>query len=110
MGKAKDSVDIPFGKHAQASKRPHSCLVVHSRCVEWRVAKRTKYHVSAVPPGATSGTGGTGFVAIQLAKALGISRVVTSTNGAADIALAKQLGADVVIDYEKVYDSSISND
>ena len=45
--------------------------------------------------------GGTGFMAIQLAKALGIARVVTSTSGAADIALAKALGADVVIDYEK---------
>jgi threonine dehydrogenase-like Zn-dependent dehydrogenase len=74
----------------------------------------------------TSGTGGTGFIGVQLAKALGATRVVTSTrycahlianllwhgscvyteqhgatffgfSGAANIALAKRLGADVVI-------------
>lgn len=48
----------------------------------------------------TSGTGGTGFIGIQLAKALGAARVVTSTSGAANIALAKQLGADLVTDYK----------
>jgi NADPH:quinone reductase-like Zn-dependent oxidoreductase len=48
----------------------------------------------------TSGTGGTGFVAIQIAKALGAARVITSTSGAANIALAKRLGADVVVDYK----------
>ena len=49
----------------------------------------------------TSGTGGTGFIGVQLAKALGAARVVTATSGAANIALAKQLGADVVVDYKK---------
>eukprot|EP01047_Picozoa_sp_COSAG01_P060717 COSAG01_NODE_7485_length_3190_cov_2.884180_4_plen_149_part_00 len=49
----------------------------------------------------TSGTGGTGFIGVQLAKALGAARVVTATSGAANIALAKQLGADVVIDYKE---------
>eukprot|EP01052_Picozoa_sp_SAG31_P036462 SAG31_NODE_4555_length_3143_cov_5.394875_7_plen_304_part_00 len=48
----------------------------------------------------TSGTGGTGFIAIQLAKALGATRVVTATSGQANIELAKRLGADVVYDYK----------
>jgi NADPH-dependent curcumin reductase CurA len=41
----------------------------------------------------TSGTGGTGFIGVQLAKALGAGRVITSTSGAANIALAESLGA-----------------
>ena len=49
----------------------------------------------------TSGTGGTGFIAVQLAKAFGAARVVTSTSGAANIALARSFGADVVTDYKK---------
>ena len=49
----------------------------------------------------TSGTGGTGFIGVQLAKAFGAARVVTSTSGAANIALAKSFGADVVTDYKK---------
>ena len=49
----------------------------------------------------TAGTGGTGFVALQLAKHVyGAGTVVTSTSGDDDIALAKALGADVVVDYK----------
>lgn len=49
----------------------------------------------------TSGSGGTGFVAVQLAKrAFGAGRVITAASGAANIALMKTLGADVVIDYK----------
>ena len=48
----------------------------------------------------TSGTGGTGFIGVQLAKALGAGRIITSTSGAANIAFAKRLGADQVFDYK----------
>jgi NADPH:quinone reductase-like Zn-dependent oxidoreductase len=48
----------------------------------------------------TAGTGGTGYTAVQLAKALGASRVVTAATGNG-IAFAKMLGADIVVDYEK---------
>lgn len=48
----------------------------------------------------TSGQGGTGFIGIQLAKALGASKVVTAATGAG-IDVMKRLGADVVIDYHK---------
>lgn len=50
----------------------------------------------------TAGTGGTGFVGLQLAKHVyGAGTLVTSTSGAADIALAKALGADIVVDYKQ---------
>ena len=50
----------------------------------------------------TAGTGGTGFVGLQLAKHVyGAGNLVTSTSGAADIAFAKALGADVVVDYKQ---------
>lgn len=48
----------------------------------------------------TSGTGGTGYLGVQLAKAFGAARVVTATSGAANIALARSFGADIVIDYK----------
>lgn len=48
----------------------------------------------------TSGTGGTGYTAVQVAKALGAARVVTAV-GPDNIAFAKSLGADVVVDYHK---------
>ena len=50
----------------------------------------------------TSGTGGTGFIGIQLAKAFGAGHVITSTSGATNIAFAKSLGADQVFDYKEV--------
>ena len=48
----------------------------------------------------TSGTGGTGFIGVQLAKAFGAGSIITSTSGAANIALAKSLGATQVFDYK----------
>merc|ERR1712224_358821 len=48
----------------------------------------------------TSGQGGTGFMGIQLAKALGATRVITAATGAG-IDFVKSLGADVVVDYHK---------
>lgn len=48
----------------------------------------------------TSGQGGTGFMAIQLAKALGATHVVTAATGAG-VDFVKSLGADVVVDYHK---------
>jgi len=48
----------------------------------------------------TSGQGGTGLMAIQLAKALGAARVVTAATGDG-IELVKTFGADVVYDYHK---------
>jgi len=54
----------------------------------------------------TAGTGGTGYMAVQLAKALGASKVVTAATGPG-IAFARSLGADVVVDYRdgSVYDA-----
>jgi NADPH:quinone reductase-like Zn-dependent oxidoreductase len=49
----------------------------------------------------TSGQGGTGFMGIQLAKALGAKHVVTAASGSG-IAMVKALGADQVFDYTKV--------
>jgi NADPH:quinone reductase-like Zn-dependent oxidoreductase len=46
-----------------------------------------------------AGSGGVGTIAIQLAKHLGAH--VATTTSAANIELAKSLGADVVIDYKK---------
>jgi len=48
----------------------------------------------------TSGQGGTGFMAVQLAKALGASRVITAATGGG-IDVMKKLGADIVIDFHK---------
>ncbi|CDZ60875.1 NADP-dependent oxidoreductase [Neorhizobium galegae] len=46
-----------------------------------------------------AGSGGVGTVAIQLAKHLGAH--VATTTSTANVALAKNLGADVVVDYKK---------
>lgn len=48
----------------------------------------------------TACTGGTGYVAVQLAKALGASRVVCAASGTG-LELARSLGADVVVDYHE---------
>jgi len=49
----------------------------------------------------TSGQGGTGVMAIQLAKVYGAEHVVTAATGMG-IELVKSLGADLVFDYHKV--------
>src|SRR5881394_591059 len=46
-----------------------------------------------------AGSGGVGTIAIQLAKHLGAQ--VATTTGTANAALVADLGADVVIDYQK---------
>lgn len=58
----------------------------------------------------TSGSGGTGYIGIQLAKALGATRVVTAASGAG-IDLVKALGADLVIDYktQEIFDALPDN-
>lgn len=58
----------------------------------------------------TSGSGGTGFMGIQLAKALGAGQIVTAASGAG-IDMVKELGADVVIDYKKqeIFDALPNN-
>jgi len=58
----------------------------------------------------TSGSGGTGFFGIQLAKAFGATRVVTSTSKA-NFEFVKSLGADEVVDYhnQNIFDY-LSND
>lgn len=48
----------------------------------------------------SSGTGGTGTVGVQLAKALGASYVISTAGGASAVELVRSLGADRVIDYE----------
>jgi alcohol dehydrogenase len=48
----------------------------------------------------TSGQGGTGSMAVQLAKAMGATRVITAASGEG-IAYVKKLGADEVVDYHK---------
>jgi len=48
----------------------------------------------------TSGQGGTGFIGIQLAKALTASHIITAASGDG-IAFVKSLGAETVIDYAK---------
>jgi len=48
----------------------------------------------------TSGQGGTGFIGIQLAKALTAAHVITAASGDG-IAFVKSMGADWVIDYAK---------
>ena len=47
-----------------------------------------------------SGSGGTGTVAIQIAKALGAARVVTSASPSHN-SLLRSLGADLVVDYHR---------
>ena len=55
----------------------------------------------------TAGSGGTGFIGIEIAKAYGAAHIITSTTGAASIAFVKSLGATQVVDYmvEDVFDS-----
>merc|ERR1711879_649423 len=48
----------------------------------------------------TAGTGGTGYVAVQLAKALGATYIVTAA-GPENLDFARSLGADEVVDYHK---------
>lgn len=47
------------------------------------------------------GAGGTGFAAIQLAKALG-ARVIATAGGAEKVAYCRELGADIAIDYNSL--------
>jgi NADPH2:quinone reductase len=54
------------------------------------------------------GAGGTGFAAIQLAKALG-ARVIATAGGADKVAACRELGADVAIDYNSVDFSAAVN-
>lgn len=48
----------------------------------------------------TSGSGGTGFTGVQLAKVYGAGVIATATSGAENIAFCKSLGADIVTDYK----------
>jgi len=47
-----------------------------------------------------SGQGGTGFIAVQVAKLLGAARVITAASGPG-IDMMKSFGVDVVVDYHK---------
>ena len=49
----------------------------------------------------TAGSGGTGFIGIEIAKAYGATHIITATTGAAAIAFVKSLGATQVVDYKK---------
>jgi len=50
----------------------------------------------------TAGSGGTGSIGIEIAKAYGAKNIVTTASGAAGIAFVKSLGATVVTDYKAV--------
>jgi len=64
------------------------------------------YHTLLVAAGLTAGAtvlthaaaGGTGVLAVQLAKAFG-ARVIATAGGPTKVALVRELGADVVLDY-----------
>ena len=49
----------------------------------------------------TAGSGGTGFIGIEIAIAYGATNIITSTTGAAAIAFVRSLGATQVFDYKK---------
>jgi hypothetical protein len=55
----------------------------------------------------TSGSGGTGSIGIEMAKAWGAAHIATATTGAAGIAFVKSLGATFVTDY-KVCEDKLS--
>ena len=59
-----------------------------------------RYNQSNVTVVVTSGQGGTGHIAIPMAKALGADTVV-STASTENIEWVKSLGADVVVDFTK---------
>lgn len=66
------------------------------------VAYHTLRVAAALEAGETvlihAAAGGTGILAVQLAKSFG-ARVIATAGGAAKVALVRELGADVVIDY-----------
>jgi len=49
----------------------------------------------------TSGSGGTGFIGIEIAKAYGATHIATAASGEEEIAFVKGLGATFVVDYKK---------
>ena len=55
----------------------------------------------------TAGSGGTGFIGIEIAKAYGAAHIATATTGANAIAFVKSLGATYVTDFMKqdIFDS-----
>eukprot|EP00040_Diaphanoeca_grandis_P019130 m.100799 g.100799 ORF g.100799 m.100799 type:complete len:344 (-) comp27275_c0_seq2:100-1131(-) len=75
---------------------------LHSAGAPWNQTKPNTSFVVLI----TAGTGGTGYLAVQMAKAMGATKVVTAATGDG-IAFAKSLGADIVVDYmtTSVYDA-----
>eukprot|EP00912_Choanoflagellata_sp_UC4_P000785 UC4_evm1s494 len=76
-------------------------------CLKDLGAPWAQKNVSAV---ITSGSGGTGYIGIQIAKAMGAAHIATATSGADNIAFVKSLGADLVTDYKKQIIWSILHD
>lgn len=80
--------------HAQAAALPLVTLTawesLHTRC-HLHAGQTVLIH---------AGGGGVGHIAIQLAKIQG-ARVITTASSDASLALCKQLGADVIINYKK---------
>ena len=48
----------------------------------------------------TAGSGGTGYIGIEIAKAYGAAHIATAASGANEIAFVKSLGATHVVDYK----------
>jgi len=49
----------------------------------------------------TAGSGGTGFIGIEIAKAYGAAHIATAATGAEEIAFVRRLGATYVADYKR---------
>jgi NADPH2:quinone reductase len=62
-------------------------------------------HMARLQPGESvlvhAGAGGVGSLAIQLAKSMGVGRVIATAGGADKCQLVRALGADVAIDYRE---------
>lgn len=83
---------------AEAGSMPMVALTGYDS-LQWATGNRN-WHAENVTVLVLGGSGGTGHLGIQLAKAMGASKVIT-TCSSAHTEFVKELGADQVIDYHK---------